>query len=53
MDDLQGLGLWCLTPLSGKVLYSSLDRISGVMVSMLVSSAVDHGFKPWSGQTKD
>jgi hypothetical protein len=23
------------------------------MVSMLVSSAVDHGFEPWSGQTKD
>ena len=23
------------------------------MVSMLVSSAVDHGFKPRSGQTKD
>jgi hypothetical protein len=23
------------------------------MVSVLVSSAVDHGFKPWSGQTKD
>ena len=23
------------------------------MVSVLVSSAVDRGFKPWSGQTKD
>jgi hypothetical protein len=23
------------------------------MVSVLTSSAVDHGFKPWSGQTKD
>ena len=23
------------------------------MVSVLVSSAVDHGFEPWSGQTKD
>ena len=23
------------------------------MVSMLVSSAIDHGFVPWSGQTKD
>jgi hypothetical protein len=23
------------------------------MVSMLALSAVDHGFKPWSGQTKD
>ena len=25
----------------------------GVMVSVLSSSAVDHGFEPWSGQTKD
>jgi hypothetical protein len=25
----------------------------GVMVSMLTSSAVDRGFEPWSGQTKD
>ena len=24
-----------------------------VMVSMLTSSAIDHGFKPCSGQTKD
>jgi hypothetical protein len=24
-----------------------------VMISMLVSSVVDHGFKPRSGQTKD
>jgi uncharacterized CHY-type Zn-finger protein len=23
------------------------------MVSMLASSVVDHGFEPWSGQTKD
>jgi hypothetical protein len=23
------------------------------MVGMLASNAVDHGFKPWSGQTKD
>jgi hypothetical protein len=23
------------------------------MVSMLASSAVDHGFEPWSGKTKD
>ena len=28
-------------------------RIGGVMVSVLASSAVDHGFKPWSGQTKE
>ena len=23
------------------------------MVSVLASSAIDHGFEPWSGQTKD
>jgi hypothetical protein len=29
------------------------NHIGGVMVSMLASSAVDRGFEPWSGQTKD
>ena len=29
------------------------NRIDGVMVSVLASSAVDRGFEPWSGQTKD
>jgi hypothetical protein len=29
------------------------NRISGVMVSVLTSSAVDSGFEPRSGQTKD
>ena len=29
------------------------DHISGVMVSVLASSAVDCGFEPRSGQTKD
>ena len=29
------------------------NRISGVMVSVLNSSAVDRGFRPRSGQTKD
>jgi hypothetical protein len=28
-------------------------RIGGIMVSMLASSAVDSGFEPRSGQTKD
>ena len=32
---------------------SLTNHISGVMVSMLVSSAVNRGFKSWSGQTKD
>ena len=30
-----------------------LNHIGGVMVSVLASSAVDRGFEPWSGQTKD
>ena len=43
------LGLRCLTSIS-------TDRIGGVMVSVLASSAVDLEFEPWSGQfgqTKD
>jgi hypothetical protein len=34
-------------------IFFSWNRIGGVMVSMLTSSAVDRGFEPWSGQTKD
>jgi hypothetical protein len=30
-----------------------LNSISSVMVIVLVSSAIDRGFEPWSGQTKD
>ena len=30
-----------------------MNRISIVMVSVLVSSVVEHGFDPRSGQTKD
>jgi hypothetical protein len=29
------------------------NRIGGIMVSVLTSSAVDHGFDLQSGQTKD
>ena len=29
------------------------NQIGGVMVSMLASSAVDRGFEPRSGKTKD
>ena len=29
------------------------NRICGVMVSVLASSAVNHEFEPWWGQTKD
>ena len=32
---------------------SLYNHIGSVMVNMLALSAVDHGFKPWSGQTKD
>ena len=31
----------------------TLDRIGGVMISVLTSSAVDCGFEPRSGQIKD
>ena len=32
---------------------NSHNCISGVMVSVLASSAVGHGFEPWLGHTKD
>ena len=35
------------------VVFKLIYRISGVMVSVLDSSAVDRGFEPRSGQTKD
>jgi hypothetical protein len=35
------------------VIFSFVNRISGVMVRVLASSAVDRGFEPRSGQTKD
>ena len=30
-----------------------MNHIGGVMVSMLASNVVDHGFKPLAGQTTD
>jgi hypothetical protein len=30
-----------------------ISDYGGVMASVLISSAVDRGFEPWSGQTKD
>ena len=30
-----------------------MNRIGGVMVRVIVLSAEDRGFNPWSGQTKD
>ena len=29
------------------------NRVGGVLVSVLAASAIDRGFDPWSGQTKD
>jgi hypothetical protein len=29
-----------------------INRIGGVIISVLVSSAVDRGFESWSGQTR-
>jgi hypothetical protein len=33
--------------------FSVSNFICGVMVTVLASSAVDNGFEPWLGQTKD
>jgi hypothetical protein len=40
-------------PGSAPVVLKLIYRISGVMVSVLDSSAVDRSFEPRSGQTKD
>jgi hypothetical protein len=48
------LRLKCVLNLQSSFIhYVKVNRIGGVMVSVLASSAVDHGFKPRSGQTKD
>jgi hypothetical protein len=44
--------LCCYLLLFSKLLLSE-NSIDGVMVSVLSSSAVDHGFEPWSSQTED
>jgi len=36
-----------------RCLYEITNRIGGVMVSVLVTSIVDRGLRPRSGQTKD
>ena len=36
-----------------KMTIAPVNRICGVMVSMLASSVVDRGLEPLSGQTKD
>jgi len=47
----------CLMSLSGngpEVLFFSMWRIiRGVIVSVIASIVVDHGFEPWSGQIKE
>ena len=45
-DDLNG-------NVNDLVLLYTVNSIGGVMVSVLVSSAVDHGLVPRLGQTKD
>jgi hypothetical protein len=34
------------------VVFEIISRIGGIMVSVIVSSSVDRGLKPWSGQIK-
>ena len=36
-----------------RLLSHTQNRIGGIMVSVLLSSAVDSGFEPWSGQIKE
>ena len=36
-----------------KVCFCTPNRTGGVIASVLASGAVDRGFKPQSGQTKD
>jgi hypothetical protein len=45
--------VWSILLLPYSCVLNSGNRIGGVMVSLLVSSAVDHGFEPRSGQIKD
>ena len=40
-------------PRSQPQVLTQINHIRGVMVSVLATSAVDRGFKSWSGQTKD
>ena len=47
----------CVSSFSGLSIFEYrfgiLNRIGGVMIRVLASSAVDRGFEPRSGQTKD
>jgi hypothetical protein len=44
---------WILVDQQVMIVCFHSDRISGIMVSVLASSAVDRGFEPQSGQTKN
>ena len=45
---------WLLTILVSTCMYDYiLYCISAVIVCVLISSVVDHGFEPWLGQSKD
>ena len=52
---VQRISLLVYMKIISEVLYFQMkfNSISGVMVSVLTSSAVDHGFEHRSGQTKD
>jgi hypothetical protein len=49
-DDDEVLYIYCLIY---EPVYLLCNRIGGVMISVLASSAVDRGFEPRSGQIKD
>ena len=52
----QELFCWCFVECHQKLAYdisSEYNCIGGVMVSVLASNAVDRGFEPRLGQTKD
>jgi hypothetical protein len=52
MQNVQGHNNW-LSSLRHYLIQTKVNRIGGVMVSLLASSAVDRGFEPRSGQSKD
>jgi hypothetical protein len=54
------VNLWCKSTLLSLIFWifqniqrQKKNRIGGVLVSVLTSNAVDRGFEPRSGQTKD
>ena len=45
--------LFLITPCVSSIFFRLVDRIDGVIVSLLVLSVVARGFEPRSGQSKD